>query len=264
MAELQAELCLEILSRSPVFQPATSSELERLAPRCTCERYRRGAEILRKGTVGDCLGVLGRGRVKGTLPSPEADGEFLVQMFWPGDVFGEVVIFDRQPRAGSAVAVTEAEIVFVPRVDVLALIDRRPAVALGLLEGLCDKLRVALDLSLAMRFLDIPSRLYRRLGYLCRYDSRLEGGGVRIQHGLSQKELADSIGASREGLNKVFGEWKRAGLLDHGRGFVVVHDPAALAMRLPAAVRQGPLIAATGATPAEVTASPSRRSRVTC
>jgi len=249
MAETPISVSLGILARSRVFQGIPSSDLERLAPRCAYERYRRGATIVRLGEVGDSLLVVGRGRVKGVLPSPHADGEFIVNILWPGDVFGEIPLFDNQSRAATGVAVTEAEILFIPKNEMLALLERRPAVAIRLIEALCDKLRTSLEFSLALRFFDVPSRFYRRLIYLGRYDSRREGNGVRIQHGLSQRELADSIGASREALNKLFGEWKRAGLLEYGRGFVVVPDPAALAMRMPPTVRQGSLVEARDSEP---------------
>lgn len=240
MAATLAETVFSVLSTSRVFKAAPIADLERLASRCGCERYRRGAEIPRRGTTAEGLAVLGRGRVKGTFPSPGSEGEFVVAMYWPGDVFGEISVFDRQTMTGSSVAVTETEVVIVPRGELLSLLERRPAVAICLVETLCEKLRLALDLSLSMRFLDIPSRFYQKLVYLGRFDSRREGMAVRIQHGLSQQELADSIGASREALNKVISEWKRAGLLEWGRGFVVIRDPATLARLLPVTIRHLP------------------------
>lgn len=239
---------LAILRRSWVFQAAPASDLERLAARCSVERYRRGARITRRGSSGDSLYVLGRGRVKGTLPSPDADGEFLIGLFWPGDVFGEVSIFDKAALLGSSFAIADSELLVIPRTEVLSLLERRPAVSLRLMGSICDKLRTALDLSLSLRFLDIPARFYQRLHYLARFDSRADGDGVRIQHGLSQHELADSIGASREALNKVIGEWKRDGLLEWSRGYVVIKDPAKLADRMPAALRKEVIIGPTGST----------------
>jgi CRP/FNR family transcriptional regulator, cyclic AMP receptor protein len=237
MAESPAAVNLGILLRSRVFQAAPTTELERLAPRCVTERYHRGAQIIRRGAPGDTLVVVGRGRVKGSVFAPDAIGEFIIGMFSPGDVFGEVSVFCGDSRGLSAVAVTETEALFVPRAELMALLERRPAVAVRLMETICEKLHAALDLSLSLRFLDLPSRFYQRLLYLGNLDSKRDGDGVRIQHGLSQRELADSIGVSREALNKLVGEWKRAGLLEYGRGYVVVRDPAALAMRLPASIR---------------------------
>ena len=246
MPDISTTACLAILARSRVFRAATTADLERLAPLCICERYRRGAKIVRRGSAGEALAVVGRGKVKATLPSPNAEGEFVIAMFWPGDVFGEVAVFDRQARTINAVAVNDSEVVFVPRVELLSLLERRPQVAVRLIESLCEKLRTALDLSLSMRFLDVPSRLYQRFLYLGRYDARRDGDGVRIHHGLSQQELADSIGATREAQNKVLADWKRAGLPEWGRGFVLGHDPAMLAQRIPPSVRSEHILGSQG------------------
>lgn len=237
MTDRTKDSVLGVLALSPIFQAAPSSDLERLAPRCLYERYRRGAEIVRRGTPGDSLGVLGRGRLKTLLPSPDGEAEFIIAMLWPGDVFGEIAAFEHPAYGASTVAITESEVVFVPRTELIATLERRPAVAIKLLEALAAKLHVTCDLSLSMRFLDVPSRFYQRLLYLSRYDARRENGTVRIQHGLSQQELADSIGASREALNKVISDWKRAELIEWGRGFIVIRDPATLAQRLPPAAR---------------------------
>lgn len=260
MPEAPNSTILGILARSRVFQTVPAGDLERLALHCTPGRYRRGAAILQTGEPGDMLVVVGRGRVKGTIPSPDGDGEFLIGMLWPGDCFGEIAVFDYRARAAAATAVTECEVVLVPRAELLSLMERRPAVAIRLVESVCEKLRTAVELSLCLRFLDVPSRLYRRLLDLGRYDSRREGNGVRIQHGLSQRELADSIGASREALNKVLGEWKRAGLVDGGRGYIVVLDASALAMRIPASARQGSLLGSSDDDgPPEQPVTPSGR-----
>lgn len=246
MPSTAADQNLAILRRSWVFQVAPASDLERLAARGSVERYRRGARITQRGSSGESLFVLSRGRVKGTLPSPDADGEFLVGLFWPGDVFGEVSIFDKAALLGSSFAITDTELLVLPRAEVLGLLERRPAVSIRLMGSICDKLRTALDLSLSLRFLDIPARFYQRLLYLARFDSSADGNGVRIQHGLSQHELADSIGASREALNKVIGEWKRDGLIEWSRGYLVIKDPAKLADRMPAGLRKELIAGPTG------------------
>lgn len=225
----QTAAALEILTRSRVFQAAPAADIERLAPHCTHQRYRRGDTIAGMGAVGDTLIVVGRGRIKATLPSPSGEHEFLMAMFWPGDVMGETSLFDQKARPASGVAVTDVEVVFVPRIELLTLLERRPAVTIRLAESLCVKLRTTVELSLSVRFLDTPTRLYNRLLYFARYDARMQPNGERIQHGLSQQELGDSIGASREALNKLLSEWRREGLVECGRGFVVIRDREALA-----------------------------------
>ena len=261
MPESQNELSVGILSRSRVFQNLPAADLSRLSTRCIYERYRRGAAVRRDGDARDALVVLGRGRVKASLASPTADGELIVGLLGSGEVFGEPSLFDGEAKVMSAVTLTDTEVLFVPRRELLAIIEKTPAIALGLLESVCEKLRLAVEMSVCIRYLDVQSRFYRRLQYLGRYDARDDGDGIRIQHALSQRELADSIGVSREALNKLFGEWKRAGLVAYGRGYIVVKDPSALALRLPPALRIGGLIEASSHIVDESLMSFDRRRR---
>lgn len=231
------DLKLSFLAQSWLFQAATGSDREWLAPRCTVVRYRRGARVVGRGVPGQFLYVVGQGRVKGTLPSPMADGEFVIALLWPGDTFGEASVLEQSAAFGNAMAMTDVQLLAVPRADLLEVLARRPELMLRLMGAMADKLRMALDLNLGLRFLDIPARLYRRLLYLARFDSRRETDGLVIRHGLSQLEMADSIGASREALNKVIAEWKREGLVEWKRGNVVIRDTEALTRRMPDFVR---------------------------
>jgi CRP-like cAMP-binding protein len=246
MSEPANELSPGILARGRVFQNLPPHELTRLSPRCIYERYRRGSCIRRDGDARDALVILGRGRVKISLASPTADGELIVGILGPGEVFGEPNLFDGEAKVMTAVALADTEVVFVPRRELVAMIEKVPTVAIALLESICEKLRLAADMSVSIRYLDVQARFYRRLQYLARYDGRADGDGIRIQHALSQRELADSIGVSREALNKLFGDWRRAGLVSYGRGYLVVKDPSALAQRLPPELRTNGLIEASG------------------
>lgn len=242
------ETCLRVLSKSHVFRDIPSVDLERLTPSCTLHRHPRGSEIVGYAQTPHTLFVVGHGRAKANLPVPGSERDFSVAMYWPGDVFGDVAMFEGL-TASSAVAVMETEIVTVPEGDFRGLLEQRPALAVRFIETLCHKLRTALEFTLALSYLDVPSRLYKRLHYFSQYDSIEDDGGIRIRHGLSQQELADSIGACREALNKILGEWKRAGLVDYGRGYMVILDPAGLAMRLPATVRDGVVFHPAGGPP---------------
>lgn len=251
---IQAASGASILRSAPAFQSVPLPELERLAARCTLQRFRRGAHVMRRGAPGESLLVVGRGRLKATLASPTADGEFLCGMFWPGDTFGELSIFGPRQRPVSATALTDCEILFVPREHLLALLERRPAVIVRLIEQLCDRLRNTIDMNMGLRYLDLHTRLYQRLLLLSRHDTHVETGGIRIQHGLSQQELADSIGASREGLNKLLSEWKKAGLIETGRGYTTVLDPAGLASRVALSARKDFLLDREITTPTSLRA----------
>ncbi len=261
MPESPTDLSLGVLLKSRVFRALPPTELSRLSSRCSYERYRRGSAIRRDGDAQDALVVLGRGRVKASLASPTADGELIVGLLGSGEVFGEPALFDGEAKVMTAVALADTEVVFVPRRELLPVIERVPSIALGLLESVCEKLRLAVEMSVCIRYLDVQARFYRKRQYLGRFDARHDGDGVRIQHALSQRELADSIGVSREALNKLFGEWRRAGLVAYGRGYIVVKDPSGLALRLPPALRMGGLIAASAHSGDDAPAPFERRRR---
>ena len=235
--ESRSQARLRILSRSPVFESIPPEEKERLAALSVYRRLRHGEALTRHGDQVTFLIVIGRGCLKVSLPTANPGTEFLAGIFGEGDVIGEIGIFENLPRVGNHIATADTEVLLVPKADLLALLDRQPEVATRLIRAVCTKLRLSIDLGLALHSHDFPSRFYLRLLDLSRTVSRRDSDGFRIQHGLSQKELADSIATSRESLNRLMTEWKHAGLLDYGRGFVVIRDAVALAEALPPAVR---------------------------
>ena len=180
------------------------------------------------------------------LPTPETGSDFLVGIVAPGDIIGEIGVFEGTPRVGSHIAINETEVVVVGREDVLSLVARYPQVAIRLLAELSTKLRLALELGLGMHSLDLPARFYRRLLYFRRTDPREDANGLRIEHGLSQRDLATSIGATREALNRLMKGWKESGFIDYGRGFVVITNPQALEDMLPPSARLGSLLEGVG------------------
>lgn len=221
-----------ILGASRVFADLDAPELERLASRSTVRRLRRGEALTRHGDAVEWLIVVGKGRLKVAMPGTDDAPGLLLGVFLPGDVIGEIGIFENVPRVGGHVAVVDSEVLLVPNAELLALLDRRPVVTRRLLEACATKLRLSLELGLALRSMDLPSRLHGRFLYLAQGSGQQEENGLRIQHGLSHQDLADSVAASRESLTRLMGEWRDAGLISYGRGYVLIHDPDAMAKRL--------------------------------
>ena len=168
---------MRILSRSPVFEALPPEELERVAGRSVFRRLRRGEALTRHGERVQWLIVIGEGRLKATMPSPGTGTEFLLGTFIAGDVIGEIGLFENVPRVGTHAAVIETDVLLVPKLELLALIDRRPVVATRLLEAVARKLRLAMELGLALHSLGLPGRFYGRLLDLARTCSRRDGGG---------------------------------------------------------------------------------------
>lgn len=234
----RVRVATRLLSDSRVFDVLPKEEIERVAARSLYRRLRRGQALTKHGDSVESLIVIGKGCLKAVLPSPEPKSEFLLGTFVRGDVIREIGLFENVPRVGSHLAVIETEVLLVPKTVFFELIEHRPAVARRLLEAVAKKLRLAMELGLALHSLGFPGRFHARLLDLARHGSRPTGDGLRIDHGLSQRELADSIASSREALNRLMTDWKHSGLIDYGRGFVVIRDLKALAAVLPPSFRR--------------------------
>lgn len=222
-----------ILASSSVFSDLDPGELQAVAADGTILRVRRGEVLTRHGEMVDSLVVIGSGRLKAVMPAADSLPGLMLGVFGPGDMIGEIGLFGDVPRIGSHIAVVDSTVLVLPKDVVLALADRRPPVLKKVLELVCRKFTLAADPGLWLRAYDLPLRFLRRLQHLVERDAVADGDGLRIHHGLSQQELADSIASSREALNRLMSDWKEAGLIDYGRGFIVVRDPARIAKLLP-------------------------------
>jgi CRP-like cAMP-binding protein len=137
-------------------------------------------------------------------------------------------VLDGRERSADATAIADTEGIEVGRPALMQFLERHPKLALKLIAVLCDKLRKTTELAEDAVFLNVPARLYRRLATLADESGRKDGAAVLIEHRLSQEDLASSIGATRESVNKQLRAWEELGVLEVGRGWIRVRDFAAL------------------------------------
>jgi CRP-like cAMP-binding protein len=146
----------------------------------------------------------------------------------PGEVFGEIALIDGGERTADAFAMETTELLVLTRRDFLPFLARNPEVCIRLLEVMCRRLRWTSEQLEDVNFLDLRSRLAKRLIYLWDNHSEKKGDskqrGVRIQ----QHTLAAMIGTSREAVNKQLRSWEVDGMIDVGRGSIVVLDRSRL------------------------------------
>ena len=138
-----------------------------------------------------------------------------------GDCFGELSALTGQPRSTGAVASEDSEVIVLPGADFLAALEAEPALMRRVLDMTARRLHASTQLEQALAFLDAPARLAR---FLLQLDRRVGEGYVTI----SQEELAQRVGLTRQTVAKTLGRWRRAGWLVTGRGKVVLLDRAAL------------------------------------
>lgn len=193
------------------------------------ERVASGGAVFLKGAPGQALYLLCEGRVKITSSGPNGN-ELLLEIVDAGEHFGEISILDGGARTVNAIATRPSQIVSFDRSMILPVLHSNPETALALSLFLCDRLRVTIDSVEKIGLLDAPTRLWMRLQSLGeRYAAPEDGNGsLEINHGLSQQNLADSIGVTRVMVNRQLGIWREKGLIEDGRGFIRIPNPQAL------------------------------------
>jgi CRP-like cAMP-binding protein len=199
--------------------------LERLAELAVRRAYRSGEIVFSQGDTGDALYGVVSGRIR--ISAGAADGrEIFFNIIEPGDTFGEIALLDGGTRTAAAVATMASELVSIRREHFLAVLEREPRVALELLRLCGERLRWTSGQVEDAALLDVSARLAKRLLSLAHVRDREMTDRVMLR--ISQEELANFLGVSRQVVNQYLQGWKAQGWVDLGRGSVTVLNEAAL------------------------------------
>ena len=196
--------------------------------------------------VGDRLYVVLEGKIKLTRAAPDGR-ENLLSVLGPGEMFGELSLFDPRPRTSSAVALTDTRLAALAHDELLDWLTGRPEVYLHLLRALAQRLRRANDVMADLVFTDVPGRVAKALLDLADRFGEQTAEGLQVHHDLTQEELAQLVGASRETVNKALADFAARGWLtlsaevraDHRRGAAGQARPLRSGAGPPGAVRPG-------------------------
>jgi CRP-like cAMP-binding protein len=204
-----------LLTMNPLFAGLGEEAIRSIASLCTRRHLDEGEVLFQKGDQGDALYGVRRGRVR-IETGTAAGGRLTLNVLGPGDLFGEIAIFDGQPRTADAIAAEASELFMVRRADFLAHLEREPRTTLRLLELLCQRIRWVTDRMEEAVLLPLHARLARRLCALA------EDFGSEVH--ISQEELGVYVGAARESVNRQLQEWRRAGIIELRRGRISLLD----------------------------------------
>ena len=206
----------EILSRAGIFQGVDPVAVNNLIEQMETVRFPRGTTIFEEGEPGDRLYIITAGKIKLARHAPDGR-ENLLTIMGPSDMFGELSIFDPGPRTSSAVCVTEVQAATMNSEMLKQWVSDHPAIAQQLLRVLARRLRRT-NASLAdLIFTDVPGRVANRFGVQ-------EGGSLRVNHDLTQEEIAQLVGASRETVNKALATFAHRGWIRlEGKSVVIVN-----------------------------------------
>jgi CRP/FNR family transcriptional regulator, cyclic AMP receptor protein len=202
----------EVLRQAPLFSALDDEAATALGGSMGETRLRRGDVLFHEGDPGDKLYIVLDGKVK--LGRTSTDGrENLLAILGPGQMFGELSLFDPGPRSATVTAVTDTSFASLSHEDLLKWLDGRPQVARGLLSQIASRLRKANDVNADLVFSDVPGRVAKALLDLADRFGRTADDGVHVHHDLTQEELAQLVGASRETVNKALADFASRGWL---------------------------------------------------
>jgi CRP-like cAMP-binding protein len=213
----------DVVRQAPLFAALDDEAAEALRSTMTRVEVARGDAIFHEGDRGDRLYVIVEGKIK--LGRASGDGrENLLAVLGPGEMFGELSLFDPGPRSATVTAVTDTTYSSLSHEDLLRWLEGRPAVARGLLTQLAGRLRRANDVVADLVFSDVPGRVAKALLDLADRFGRTADDGVHVHHDLTQEELAQLVGASRETVNKALADFASRGWLRLEPRSVVIMD----------------------------------------
>jgi CRP/FNR family cyclic AMP-dependent transcriptional regulator len=209
---------LSLLRNHPLFRDLPPTVIERLGSYMKTRRVARGTSIFAKGDPGTGLmGVLA-GAVKVSVASAEGK-DVVLNVFHEGEVFGEIALLDGRPRTADATAMSDCELIVIERRDFVPFLSAHPDVMLKFIEILCSRLRRTSEQVQDITFLNLPTRLAKTLLQLTAAE---DGSAANRKAAVTQREISQMIGISRESTNKQLRTWAKRGWIRLERGGVTV------------------------------------------
>jgi len=216
---------LALLRNHFLFRDLPPAVLEHLGSYMKTRKVRRGVTIFSKGDPGTGLmGVLS-GAVKVSIASSEGK-DIVLNIFREGEIFGEIALLDGRPRTADATAMSDCELIVIERRDFVPFLSSHPDVTIKFIEILCSRLRRTSEQVQDVTFLNLPTRLAKALLQLTGSE---QGSAPGRKVAITQREISQMIGRSRESTNKQLRAWVKRGWVRLERGGVSVVAPDKLA-----------------------------------
>lgn len=199
--------CTSVLDNVPLFSDLSESELQIIESRSTTRSYRKHTVIMEKDDESDSLYVILSGRVKAYV-SDEEGKEIVVNMLGPGGYFGELALLGRMRRTASVMTTEDSRLMVIPKHAFLECLTDHPAILLDLIGNLVERLSKVTELVGNLALLDVYGRVARLLANNAR-----ERDGKLVTGKLTQQEIANLVGSSREMVSRILNDLKKGGYI---------------------------------------------------
>jgi CRP/FNR family transcriptional regulator len=217
----------ELLRRVPVFANLGDEDLDRVVEVSVPRRFDAAEVVFRERDQGDTCYVIRTGRTRAVRSHPDGRSITLAD-FGPGDIFGELAMFDHERRSATVDTLEPTEVVAILGADMRRLMAEHPSISVKLISSLAQRLRATNERLARQSFQTVQSRLAAVLTELVQAapEAADHDGDVTIVS--TQADLGQLAGCSRESTSRFLAELARAGIISQRRGRLVVHDPVAL------------------------------------
>ncbi len=223
-----------LLASLPLFAQLQPEQLKELYTRLKRRTYRHGEIIFHKDDSGATMYIIAEGSVKVSVPS-ESGSEIILSVLGRGESFGELSLFDGHPRSATVTAAGPGptEVFVLYRDDFNEYVNKHPRLALNIIESLSQRLRRTDNMVEDVVFLDIPARLAKKLLELSRtHGKRNPDGTIEIELRLTQLDIANMLGTTRESVNRQLVAYQERGFISIDRQRITLLKPSDLEKRI--------------------------------
>lgn len=218
---------VELLARVPVFSTLVPADLERISELAVPREFEPGQVVFREGDSSDTCYIVRSGRARAVRE--HSDGRTItLATFGPGDIFGELAMFEDERRSATVEAVEPTAAVAVLGPDMRRLMNEHPGIATRLVIALGRRLRESNERLSRQSFQTVQSRVAVVLRDLVGQEIATGAAPAEVLLTATQADLAQLAGSSRESASRFLAVLERAGVISQGRGRLTVHDPRAL------------------------------------
>lgn len=191
----------------PLFSDLDERELRLLAARATVQTFPKNAVIINEGDLTDSIFIISSGRVKVFLRGSEGR-EVVLNVHGPGEYFGEMVL-DEGPRSASVMTLETSKFLIITKADFRRFLSSHPEFAVKLINRLMHRVRTLTERVGNLALMDVYGRVARLLLEI----AVEQDGKLVITEKLTQKDIADRVGASREMVSRIFKELVTGGYI---------------------------------------------------
>ena len=200
----------ERMRSAPLFTALDDDAAAAVRATMVEQRLNKGDVLFTQGEIGDKLYLIESGKIKLGQTAPDGR-ESLIAVLGAGEMLGELSLFDPGPRTATAVAVTKTKVLWMGHEALLPWLVGRPDVSVALLRSLARRLRRTNVAMADLVFSDVPGRVAKALLELGSKFGEDAPDGLLVSHDLTQEELAQLVGASRETVNKALADFSQRG-----------------------------------------------------